>query len=1041
MAPERSFYAGPVTPSTLMAIRAPRGGGPGRCPCRLPLVGWLLLGALTTGPGTGRGAESLPPSPGGLAPGSPSEFDVTFYRPDQGLPHETVTALLQTRDRYLWVGTPAGLARFNGRTFARLEDDTIPDLASARITALLEDDGGLLWIGTQGLGLLRKDDGGLRRMPMGNGQDGPTVSALARSPDGTVWIGTPQGLFQENADSIRRFTSDAVSTETPVLALHAGRSGILWVTTPQDMYQVKNGLALPFTVGDLPLGRNTDAIGVFEDSSADLWTFGATFLVNMSRGVRINYFATLDPASSRVWTLCEQTNGAFWVGTSGRGLFRFRNERFEVVGVGEGLDQCDVRSLYPDDEGNLWIGTNGDGLARFRPRPWVSHENAPGLAGNRIACLADGPGQRPLIGTSNAGALVPTGSDWVPLVSEPPLNYAAGVQSICRTTDGGVWVAARGVGLVRLAGNRQWHFTTADGLMHPTVLAVAPDPNGSGVWVGTAAGTLHRVTDTECRSWTAVDGLAGQPIRNLLWDDAGTLWIGSEADGLEHWDGTKVTRAPQTESLFGMPVSCLAIDDQGWVWAGTDGAGVFCRDPVGWRRLDITHGLLSNRIRALTQDPAGRFWFASDQGLFYVSPDSMQSWRNGKTDRVRGLRTTPPNPAGSTDTGAGYGTLLCHGARLWYASDGGLASLDTDRLQPSVSPRLTVEGIEVNGESISFPSYAPPPSLGRLGPSVRSLQIRITAIAFTEPELTRFRHRLVGLETEWSEPSAERLITYGALRPGRYHLEVQARGAAGIWAHPVATAAWTVARPFWATWWFFTVAGTTGLAGIWAAVHAFSLRRLRHRLRQSEQARAMERERSRIARDMHDEIGSKLTRISFLSEVAVQQRVAADDDGDPVRAIARSARDLLQALDEIVWMVNPRNDRLASLAGYLESYAHQYFQGTAIHCDVTVEDSVGDTPLRAELRHHVFRAFQEALGNILKHAGADRADIRMQAYPGGFEVEIRDNGTGLTDEAREKGPHHHGLLNMSQRLEAAGGTCSLAGEAGQGTAVYFRIST
>jgi signal transduction histidine kinase len=241
--------------------------------------------------------------------------------------------------------------------------------------------------------------------------------------------------------------------------------------------------------------------------------------------------------------------------------------------------------------------------------------------------------------------------------------------------------------------------------------------------------------------------------------------------------------------------------------------------------------------------------------------------------------------------------------------------------------------------------------------------------------------------------------------------------------------------PIWQAWWFITLGSMTLLGTVWMIVRYVSLRHMRAQLRESEQRRAMERERTRIAQDMHDEIGSKLTRISFLSEIARQDGRPPGENGDTVGAIADTSRELLQALDEIVWAVNPRNDNLEHLAGYLEQYANEYFQMTPVECVITIPPILPHVELTAEVRHNVFLAFEEALGNALKHAKPRKVAIEMSVKGHAFEVLVRDDGCGFTPMEAGSKPGHSGLINLQQRLKAVGGECQITSRPGEGTTV------
>jgi signal transduction histidine kinase len=351
---------------------------------------------------------------------------------------------------------------------------------------------------------------------------------------------------------------------------------------------------------------------------------------------------------------------------------------------------------------------------------------------------------------------------------------------------------------------------------------------------------------------------------------------------------------------------------------------------------------------------------------------------------------------------------------------------------------VIIEQMLVNGKPQAVPVDAETAQPIRLGPGLRSLDFSFTALNFTAPEKTRFWQKLEGFDADWVRNDGTRKAHYGQLPPRRYRFRVSASQTEDTSKASEASLSFIIVPPLWREPWMLALFGVVLVAAIWAAVRAVALRRLRVQLRLSEQRRGMERERSRIARDMHDEIGSKLTRISFLSEMARNAGAEAPDVMPPIEGIANTSRELLKALDEIVWAVNPRNDNLEHLAGYLEQYAREYFSMTSVECELTLPPRLPAVPLSAELRHNIFLAFQEALTNSLKHGQPSRIRIHMGLEPGAFEIRVEDDGRGFA-AASDKAIGQDGLHNMRERLRAAGGMCEVVSAPGQGTRVLFRF--
>jgi len=329
---------------------------------------------------------------------------------------------------------------------------------------------------------------------------------------------------------------------------------------------------------------------------------------------------------------------------------------------------------------------------------------------------------------------------------------------------------------------------------------------------------------------------------------------------------------------------------------------------------------------------------------------------------------------------------------------------------------------------------------------LQSLEIHYTATSFSAPEDIQFRYKLEGNDADWADDAGNRYARYGHLPFGHYRFRVQARSAEGAWMEAAEPFAFIVPTPLYFQTWVLYLYGLTAVAIIAGIVRMVSHRRLRVTLARLEQQQSLERERMRIARDMHDEIGSKLTKISFLSE-----RIQVDEkNGQPltqkIDSIAETSRELLKTMDEIVWVVNPRNDTLENLTTYLTHYAVEYFQNTPIECELKLPQEIPHYPLSSETRHNLFLTFEEALNNVLKHSGATKVKVEMIVSAGEFELKVIDNGKGFdvprgleaNGSVRGSGGGN-GLKNMRQRLAGVGGECAISSHSGKGTVIVMRI--
>jgi signal transduction histidine kinase len=335
-----------------------------------------------------------------------------------------------------------------------------------------------------------------------------------------------------------------------------------------------------------------------------------------------------------------------------------------------------------------------------------------------------------------------------------------------------------------------------------------------------------------------------------------------------------------------------------------------------------------------------------------------------------------------------------------------------------------------------------PPATLRITPGKHRVEFRYTGLNFDAPEVIRFRYRLEGLDADWEDAGTRRAASYSYLPPGNYRFRVSACNQDGVWNDRAAGLELMVLRHFWETWWFIALAGLGLMVSVGGGVRMVVKRKLQRRLKLLEQERALERERTRIAQDLHDEMGAKLCRISFLSEHARRGELPPAELRDQITSISDASREVLHSLDEIVWAVNPQNDTLEHVASYIGQYAQDYFQMTGIQCELDIPAQLPAHPLSSQMRHHLFLGTHEALTNILKHSGATRAKISMVHGDAAFEIIIADDGKGFNlaagpDATASSGD---GLSNMRQRLAEIGGRCRIESAPGRGTTIRFVIA-
>jgi ligand-binding sensor domain-containing protein/signal transduction histidine kinase len=979
------------------------------------------------------------------------DFSLRTWSQADGLPDGAVTVILQTQEGYMWVGTTAGLVRFDGAKFTEVDLRKNHRDRPVAITALCENATGALWIGTEDRGIFCWQDGQLQHYGSREGLLDDNVTSLTLDSASHLWIGTKRGANRREGDRFAAFTTADGLPDNSVSSVRAARSGTVLITTAGGICRFADGRVNRFqfpTLGDQE--RQEEFLDAYEDRQGNLWGFCATYVCNLAEGgKRINYFPGEKSARTRIWSLWEGHGGRLWIGASGRGVFYFDGTKFQPVTPNEGRWPLDVRTICEDHEGNLWLGISDGILAQLRPQRVALRTGVQGLPDGAAACLMADELGRVYVGMESGGLYVSSGDRFEKVNDDSKWLGQNLVSSACIRADGSLWVGTIGNGLYQIKDGRTVVYSAANGLSDDCVLAVCADAHGT-VWAGTRAGGLHRFENEKMTTFTSADGLPGAPITALLPARSGGLWVGTGNGELIRGDNQfhNVTVSKLDPRLGGKAILGLCEGAHG-LWIGSSGGGLGCL--VGNRCLvwDTREGLIDDTVSGVIEDADANLWLVLPRGLCRVANHSVESALAGGPLNPKLLFETDPGPNRALNIGWPR-AMRASEERLWFATARGLVGVDTHGWESEKpAPQVHLEAILVNGNLAPWASTKQSgaatvlPSPVKFPAGLRSLEFQVTALSFEAPERIRFRHKLVGFDSDWVETGPERLVKYGGLPSGNYTFRVTACNAEGVWNDQGVSMAFVIPTPLWRSAWVLALAGLTATTLAAGTVRLVSHRRLRRRLSRLEEQQTLERERMRIARNMHDEIGSKLTKISFLSERLKVESGQTGSPGDKVDSIAATSRDLLRALDEMVWAVNPHNDTLENLGSYLCQHAREYFHDTPVECDVRVPGELPHLAVSAEFRHNVFLAFQESLSNVLKHARASRVEVQIQILHGSLLIRIRDNGRGFATVAlngEAAGSKRNGLTNMRQHLADAGGSCVIHSQPGQGASVELRVA-
>ena len=962
-----------------------------------------------------------------------------------GLPQNTVNSIVQTPDGYLWVGARDGLARFDGVRFTIFG---LPDgLQSVEIQTLFVDRQGTLWIGTSGGGLSRWVEDRIENVTLPRqlvADD--TVTALAEDADGRLWIGTLAGLNVWQNGGFIELPGLASVERVGIRALRRDRSGAMWIATlSHGLYEYREQ-RLAETRGP-PDNETILAYCLLEDQAGGLWaSVGNGTVLCRREGAWSKYTETNGLPFVFITCLAQEADGTLWAGSLDDGLYCFQGGQFVPLRKEQGLSANDIRSLCPDREGNLWVGTRTGGLDRLSRRKLLSYGVAQGLTNDytrSVAETADGT----LWVATTGGGLYRGGPEGF----KPVLPYYSFAESVLAVRDGSVWWGgARGL-LCWKDGKLSATYTNETWVRSATVTALCEDRQ-DGFWVGTSEGRLVHFDNGKFVEWP---GRASRgPITGLAQETNGNLWVGSMAGGLKRLRLGSDSILSVT-NLPSQAVRTLYSDGEGSVWIGTAGAGL-CHWLDG-RVATFTsrQGLGADTIVQIVEDDDGYLWLGCSRGILRVRKAALNELAAGNTGflhpRAFGLNDgMPVEECSSGFCPAGLKTKL---GMICFSTVKGLVLLDSHRQESSAPPpNVLLEEVVVNGQRLTPKAggVVKPNDQGAsksgdsrhareitIPPGGRELDLHYTGISFGAPEKLRFRYKLQGLNPDWVEAGERRTAYYHDLAPGRYRFSVLACNTDGIWSEQASLLYLTVQPYLWETTWFRIPAVIAAIGLLAGLARLVELRRYKKRLALMETRNAVERERLRISQDMHDDIGSILTQVSQLSDLGQSEAGSQPAARGQFERIGKQARAAVQALDEIVWATNPKNDNLPRFAEYVCHFADEFFEDTAVRCWQEVPTDLPNVPLRAELRHNLFLAVKEAFNNVRKHSRATEVWLRLALADSEVRLDIEDNGRGFS--AQQAGSLGNGLDNMKARLAECGGQAEIISQPGKGTRLRFHF--
>jgi signal transduction histidine kinase/ligand-binding sensor domain-containing protein len=994
---------------------------------------------------------------------------IQTYDTSDGLSGNFINRIVQDSRGYIWFSTRSGLSRFDGSHFVNYT--TQQGLPNESVNYVLESRTGEYWIATNGGGVCRfRPESG--NSTNGNGASDSTkqfivfkvgnnpasnfVDTLLEDSKGRLWAGTDTGVFRMDHPDAPNAAFNSVKLDNTadaqmgVNALLEDRHGIIWLGSNGVGVAGSGSGALYRYFPDDHIERYAAAQGLpdgaitslLEDRDGSLWVgtirgLGRIFFDSESGRLQVvkTYSVADGLSDAPIGSMVQSVDGdtsRVWIATA-KGICVYDGKQFRSYRhpLGANRDES-LTAIAKDRAGDIWFGTEDEGAIKVVNHGFVSFDAADGLLGSEIAALFRGGHDEIFAISSDWTIQLLNGQRWIAVRPALPAGLIPTwkPQSAFRDHTGQWWILTN-KGLYRYAAVTDISelsqatplqiYSSRHGLIGDVIYRVFEDSHGD-MWMSVSASDTRselvkwdRATET-LTHFTTANGLPSQTA-TAFGEGSEQLWVGFGDGSVWRWRNDRFVSVALPVGGASVQVNVIYFDRKGRLWIG--------RAPGGLSRIDDpkaelprvvryteAEGLASNNVRCLTEDQQGRIYVGHLRGVDRLDPGSGVIKHFTRGD---GLVNDYVTSAERDDSG-----------NLWFGTLNGLSRLTPIDDPPTQPPLVLINGLHVAGiaRQVSRLGEIQLRTL-RLEANERNISIDFSGIPFSTGEPLRYQYRLEGTDPDWSTPVEVRTVNYANLSPGSYRFVVRAIAPDGTMSTQPATFAFVIPAPVWQRAWFIALL-VIALASLFYLLYRYRLAQLL----------AVERVRGRIATDLHDDIGASLSQISILSEVV--RRKGAADPGvlEPLGVIARTSRDLIDAMSDIVWANNPKRDHLADLAQRVNRFGDDLLTAHGVLFDFESSVPANGLRLAPEVRRQVYLVCKEAINNIARHSSCTETTVAITLDRGQLRVQIRDNGRGFDASDEYEG---NGLRNMRQRVASIGGEIRFTSASDTGTTMELTV--
>ncbi len=943
-------------------------------------------------------------------------YSIQGWMVDDGLPKNTITSITQTPDGFIWLGTPFSLIRFDGVEFREygLEPGNQIDI----VRTITSNDSGELYLAPRNQALTKFTKGNFK--PLIKAEDSQfNFHCVTTGPDNTVWAIDVEGVIYKVVDEelLRVVVIEEDFKHDVLFDLDVAQDGTIWFSRG-EFY----GYYRP---GQQPkvwrLNNEFIRLSLSKDGTVWMLTKNELRQLISDESGESERVVTLPVTATWSKYMEVDSRNRIWMAVRGEGLFLWENDKLKQF---ENIPNR-FWSLFEDKDGSIWIGLEGSGLYQIRDKlfqiidpsgkPSDSHtssvhKNLFADSSNRIFQITDDNFFEPLKEISNYDVLI---TAW-------------------EETDNSFWAGSSQGRVYHFHEGRVQEYQIDSSSQQIRLLFMDSKKN---LWAGGFDWGLSKLP----YPYESIERVLSDNRQNfnvLVELPTGQIIAGSRSGNVFCFDEEKVWEFSRESGLKGSSILSLLYTSTGHLLAGTAGHGLAVLDDDKFHHISTEQGLYDPVVSQMVEDDFGFLWIGSTRGIFRIDLSNVEAWLNDPTKTVTSIVYGKTHGLSNIEVISDYkpGASRASNGIIEFATNKGVVRVDPEDIAFTNSkPNAVIDSVQI--DDLKLPGNKPI----RIRSGFHRLSINYTAPSFISPESILFRCSMEGFDNDWVNMGKERSIRYPRLPPGDYSFKISASDQNGKWSGNYATIALFVVP----RWWETILARATFLilftGAIGFIVRMILVRRMRMIIERTRQEMMLERERTRISRDLHDNLGARLTEIAFMADLAPKNTENQSTDKSTCSSIAKRARKAVISLDETVWMVDPGKDVLEQFVPYVVQYSTEFCECSDLACRLNIPNSLPSVKLEGRTRHHLFLAFKEALNNVVRHADATLVKIGISCESNKLKISLSDNGKGLNLEEAESG-QRHGIGNMRDRMGRIGGEFDILSNPENGTIITFTLT-